>query len=608
MIVVVDNSPSMVEEQQVLATGFFTLLNALVDPTGGLEAADDVRGGIVTSDLGTQSSREPGPAIDEQNTPKGDDGEFRTYSPGTTVRVTSGVIPCDEDGSQCPTAEWTCQGGVCQAPSGTMGDVSCPGIGSSYAEVLPGQTNAQLALQTACLGQVGQDGCGYEQQLEASVLGLEKHPDFMRADYLLAVLVVSDEEDCSVKNAGLWTSDSFLDQDLNNVSCNYPPSNEQNFLFPTNEYAQRLRALKKDENAVVFAAIVGVPKDDESGCQGKGSEIDDCLDSPAMQLDVKIDGFTDERGKKYTHFATACIRDDDQNVPGMETEARPGRRYVQVAQDFGDNGYIYSICNPDWSPAMKDFADSIRQKLEPSCYASALDWDPASRVARCDVVMQLEDGKTVDDCPPALADAWIEATGKTLADYRAVAMASSNKRKDGTLIAGCPLPKIPTPLQCDEAEKDLSSLQKEVGWYYCENGVLIDGKACDYKVEITGSTKQLVIGHSLEVQCLQQFSFEDVNCQETGAAACRNGKDDDGNGAYDCWNDFEGENPHRADAHCCPLALEENESGRVCRILLQDVVHMCGETTPGGEPLSATAYPDACDRAAAEQGCALAFE
>lgn len=608
MIVVVDNSPSMVEEQQILSTGFFTLINALVNPVDGKAPADDVRVAIVTSDLGTQHNRIPGPALSAQSTPTGDDGAFFTYPMGTTIEIDSGVIACDQSASQCPTPQWSCTNGVCQAPVGSEGSVSCPGLGSNYAELLPGQSNGQLALQTACLAQVGKDGCGYEQQLEASVLGLEKHPDFMRDNYLLAVLVVSDEEDCSVRDGGLWNSESFKDNVLNNVSCNYPASNEEKYLYATDRYKKTLGALKKDERAVVFAAIVGVPTEASAGCQGKGSDLKGCLDDPRMELIVKRNGFKDEKDQTYTHFATACVRDDDPTAPGKETEARPGRRYVKVAQEFGDAGYVYSICNPDWSPAMNAFASMIEERMPGACYASALDWDPEAQVARCDVVVQLDAGLAAEDCPSTIVEAWCQASGGTAEDYRSAVLASSQQDSEGALLVGCPLPKIPTPLDCAAANEVLAQAQGRIGWYYCENSNPTEPDACGYKVELTELTKEAVRGTHLEVQCLQQFSFEDVNCQETGANACQNGEDDDGNGAYDCWSDFAGTDPHRADAHCCPVEVETGEGGTVCRVTVDEIAEICGQTTPSGQPLSATAYPDACQRAAADLGCTLIVE
>ena len=112
--------------------------------------------------------------------------------------------------------------------------------------------------------------------------------------------------------------------------------------------------------AVVFAAIVGVPAGDDFPCQGLGDALDDCLDHEDMQY---VRGyFTTADGQDYTHFVPACERVVNTEVV---TSARPGRRYVKVAQEFGCTGYVYSICNDDWSPAMQEIARLITKCFVP---------------------------------------------------------------------------------------------------------------------------------------------------------------------------------------------------------------------------------------------------
>jgi hypothetical protein len=64
---------------------------------------------------------------------------------------------------------------------------------------------------------------------------------------------------------------------------------------------------------------------------------------------------------KYTHFRPACTRSVGDV---LVTEARPGRRFVSLAQKFGCAGYVYSICNEDWSEAMTEIARLIVKCIE----------------------------------------------------------------------------------------------------------------------------------------------------------------------------------------------------------------------------------------------------
>ncbi|MCU0664491.1 MAG: hypothetical protein MUC50_19465 [Myxococcota bacterium] len=606
LLVVIDNSGSMEEEQAILGTGFFTLINSLAEPIGANEdnpSADDIRVAVVTSDLGLQFSGTPGPADLQGKTdcsPQGDNGNFMGYAPGLTLNIKDDTIDCDADGHQCPTGTWSCVSGKCQAPGGN-GAVSCPTLSATYAELTPTNNNGDLAFQVACMAQQGKGGCGYEQQLEAAVVGLNRHADFVRAGYLLAVLVVSDEEDCSLKDDGLFNTAEFKSPTQTNVACNYPASNETNFLYAATRYKEQYGNIKGNPNAVVFAAIVGVP-DKKTICQGRGNEIgESCLADSSMQL--KPVEYTDG-GTPYEHFAPACIRDDDPSDSTIETQARPGRRYVDVARAFGDKGYVYSICNKDWSPAMKDIAELIRSQLGGTCYTDSLNWDPVKKVALCDVVANFSNPEKDQPCPEALVKAWMDQTGGSEGEYYAIVRRTAvldDAKKFASETVACPLPKIPAALSCVEAEPALGDINKIIGWYYCEDN-RPEAEGCAIKVQLTDAAQDETKGLSVAVQCLQQFSFEDENCQENTKAACSNGKDEDGNGPFDCCGNLpdveasseicdidQGENYHMADPNCCPMT----EDNGIC---VPDT-SVC-DGGPGN-------WPDACREAAKKLECTL---
>ena len=65
-------------------------------------------------------------------------------------------------------------------------------------------------------------------------------------------------------------------------------------------------------------------------------------------------------GSEAYFFRPACDRwEGDEQV----TKARPGRRYVELVQDFGANGYVFSICNADWTAAVDGIAQMIYDEL-----------------------------------------------------------------------------------------------------------------------------------------------------------------------------------------------------------------------------------------------------
>jgi hypothetical protein len=374
LLVMVDNSLSMAAEQEILSTGFYTLINSLVNPIIGTDwefpEVENVRVAIVTSDMGLQygdnGSVEGFPydlkvqGCTDQDS-KGDDGRFMGYK-ATTINPESGEISCVDEGGQCP-ADWNCNKGKCIATDATT--TNCPDMpgSSSWAQTTEETKNVKLATQVACLAQQGTGGCGIEQQLEAPVRALSRtnQKEFLKESHLLAILIVSDEEDCSIKKKGLFQTKEFVSgagvDGLLNTGCNLPPENEENFLFDTGRYYDKFIEMKDMQaRAVIFAAIVGVPTGGK--CEGTGDNLEGCLDVPKMQL--KKQDF-DDGTNKFKHFAPACERSDDD---GKEvTSARPGRRYVKVARNFGSSGYVYSICNEDWSPAMYEIARVIAENV-----------------------------------------------------------------------------------------------------------------------------------------------------------------------------------------------------------------------------------------------------
>ena len=112
-------------------------------------------------------------------------------------------------------------------------------------------------------------------------------------------------------------------------------------------------------------------------------------------------------------------------------------------------------------------------------------------------------------------------------------------------------------------------------------------------VQLTAPAEEESMHRSISVQCLQQFSFEDENCQEDSQKACEDGLDNDGNGIWDCDAvsvDDDKDNPHMADPNCCPMIKE----GASCKKVNTDY---CG----GGDANNI----DACKAHASLLGCNL---
>ena len=379
MLLVVDNSHSMKEEQTILATSFFQMVNALAYPLPGWDypPVDDLRIAVVSSDMGMSWGGNPykeGDGLKYDHlfncTELGDEGQFKNMNNiDNHINLAQDFIYCSGNAAQCPEG-WECIDssgspvnntvGFCHDPSGNGTYQKCPtspyDLGMDWITTSPDAQNANLALTTACISNLGTNGCGFEQQLQSAITGLTRsdQKNFIRDNKLLVVLVVSDEEDCSIKDGpGFFTSSEMQDVAKLNIACG--ADHNQKFLYSSKHFVDSLRSFKKsNSDNVLFAAIVGVPYGADSICQGDGTNIGDCLDYADMQLTEQ--SVIDENGKVVKRWNYACER-------GTVTRAYPGRRYVEIAEEFGNMGYIYSICNEDWSSAMENIAKIIASKI-----------------------------------------------------------------------------------------------------------------------------------------------------------------------------------------------------------------------------------------------------
>ena len=164
LLFMVDNSGSMIEEQTSLVNNFSSFINVLNTIQGGLP---NVHIGVITTDLGV--------------------GPYATQF-------------CSSTG----------QGAELQV-SPSCGMVS---PGDRFLENQGGKVNFSGSAATAagCLVKAGSSGCGFEQPLEALRLALlGKASSLLRAEAALAVVVLTGDDDCSVKDDSLfdWQSDAF---------------------------------------------------------------------------------------------------------------------------------------------------------------------------------------------------------------------------------------------------------------------------------------------------------------------------------------------------------------------------------------------------------------
>jgi hypothetical protein len=416
VLVVVDNSLSMEREQVNLAAQFPELIRSLLNPPIGDDGklvhvpVEDIHIGVISTDMGTG---------------------------GYSVETCADPIDGDD--------------GILQhTPSASM--PGCDAAYPSFLSYLSADPDVALVEKMAtdfgCIAMLGTDGCGFEQQLEASLKALTVHAEganagFLRPDSLLAVLFVTDEEDCSVAPGSEDIFDMTNSMGHPNLRCFLNPW----MVHPIERYIDGLRALR-DSDHFVLGAIAGVPMVPQ--CQGYGDEIPDCLDLEDMT--EKVDPVS------MTKLAPACIT--------SEGEAFPARRFVQLAQAFGENAYVHSICNEDFGPAITALTDRLIEAIGGIVSQRELEMekdpaDPCRCLAACTILEEMPDSR---DCP-AGRTCWEPDGPGTGCAY--------NEDELGQLHTMCVIPQAGTRLSdcgLSCADPTVTHAVDGEGWFYLPYG------------------------------------------------------------------------------------------------------------------------------------------
>lgn len=334
LLLVIDSSGSMEEEQESLRREIPQLVRDLTDPP-----------------------------LDERG--------VRRWNPVESIRVaivdtnlgTSGfVVPQARVGAAC----------AANANLGNDGALSHPSTcgGDAIVEWETGDDIDDFVESVGCRANVGLAGCGLEQQLSASVKGLASASalgTFPREDAVLAVVVVTDEEDCSLANAEEFFSGAETGRALNQRCVQRPD------LLVTLEALKTSLLGGRDERDVIFSAIVGMPED----LVGETPEA--ILADSRMQY--VLDG-TNDLG-----LQPACER-------GESGQAAPGRRFVELARIW-PGSLVSSICAESFRPAIEALAARIGSRIRGICSNRSLTPD-ADGAVECDVRETLPVGMRCD--------------------------------------------------------------------------------------------------------------------------------------------------------------------------------------------------------------------
>jgi len=296
-----------------------------------------------------------------------------------------------------------------------------------------------------CMALLGDHGCGFESQFESVYYALYKaaQPDdpdnggFLRDDATLAVIMVTNEDDCSVApqsllldpgvNAvsdpsGLGALQSYRCNEFGHLCNGAPPPHDApagpltlngcvsaendgktdaslrdpdgnpdptgGHLWPTvSDLTKLILGLKKNPDDILVAAIAGPTADDA------GRSLYRVIAQPNPSANGEIDPVVD-------HSCTQQTSDGS-----MPEYADPAVRIKQWVDGFGPNGVFYPICANDFRQAMVGIASAILPHIEPSCINGDVAWiDPKNPALGhdCQVTLTAQGGKPrpLPECTP----------------------------------------------------------------------------------------------------------------------------------------------------------------------------------------------------------------
>ena len=286
ILFVIDNSGTMREEQASLVANFNRFINVLENIEGGLP---DIHIGVVTADIGA------GPYGIMGCTGNGDNGILQNAPVGGA---------CSTPGPELYIKDFA-------NPDGVTRDTNYTGT---------------LAETFSCIAELGTTGCGFEQPLEAARRALDgsntQNNGFLRTSAALAIVIISDEDDCSVDNVAMFDSDPALDNvdssigPLSSFRCfefgivcdpdtprtvgpraNCTPRQNSAFMKDIDGYVSFFKSLKSDPGLVIVAGIIGNTTPVSVGSDDGDPKLDPSCTSasgsadPGVRLQTFLNGF-----------------------------------------------------------------------------------------------------------------------------------------------------------------------------------------------------------------------------------------------------------------------------------------------------------------------------
>ena len=373
LLFVLDDSPGGLEMQTYLRTAFPTFLGELTTR----RELPSLHIGVVSTDLGVLGAEDAQPGTNIGSGPgscsgMGKSGNLLTNG---TMLLTGGFIADTANGDGTRTMNYT--GGLSNVFS--------------------------------AIASLGGSGCGFEQPIEAMKRALDNNPvnvGFVRPDAALAVVMVTDEDDCSFAHSSLLSTANTLLGPLQSFRCTRfgvicddggATSDEMYtlglksrchwagdspYLTQRARYETFLAAAKADKRDLLLTAIAG---------------------PPGLNSSIEVEARTPPGGGTAIpalHHACAF------SSPSGGDVADPAVRIQELTRVVA-RGRFEEVCNADYAPVVLAIAREIRGMLGDHCLTRDI-----AMPANCVVV----DQTLTTETPIPACDATHSADCYTLVD------------------------------------------------------------------------------------------------------------------------------------------------------------------------------------------------
>ncbi len=446
ILFVVDTSPSMSPKQKQLGTAIDNFIKK-IDMSGS-----NYHVGVVSTDIGAQQAPNTAFQPGNLNIPgcesyKGNDGELQKLACSGRDQSKWSVDAKGACTTLCPTKL-----------EPTNGDV--------YLWKQDGITNApnnDIIGTFKCIAPIGDVGCGLESPLEAAKRALDNHSTvnsgFLRTNSVLAVIFVTDEDDCSVAMAnrtqnnpnsidctksGMSTYNCWKNDFrclAYNLKCNEPMTttgaktgcteNGNGYLESIDKYVRFFSNLRSS-NKIVLAGIwtpsmLDNPNSDAAKPGKLIVDYDDQVCVPGPGITCSTEALNRGKGMK-----AACLNATDANFFGQAQI-----RLSSFIRKFDAQSRVeQSICEPqNYATVLDVVADRITNRISANCLSGKPKTDSNGKPI---CIVGLVDANTpaampdvsLPQCSAKCCTAWAVAGSTTAPMAKPIP-------NDSTVIAAC---------------------------------------------------------------------------------------------------------------------------------------------------------------------------